>query len=79
MIIWKNRLDPTNHHFAFPVGTTGIVDCFPIRVLTPRKWAAKKFLYAPKYKCCILKVQIVVTFTGSCRSNGSHVTHASFC
>ena len=51
MIRWENGLDPTNHHLAFPVGTTGIVDCFPIRVLTPRKWSAKTFLYAPKYKC----------------------------
>ena len=51
MIRWENGLDPTNHHLAFPVSTTGIVDCFLIRVLTPRKWSAKTFLYAPKYKC----------------------------
>ena len=26
-----------------------IVDCFPIRVLTPRNYHVKKFLYQPKY------------------------------
>ena len=41
-----------------------IVDCFPIRVLTPRKWNVKKFLYQPKYGFAVLKVQLVISLKG---------------
>ena len=41
-----------------------IVDCFPIRVLTPRNYHVKKFLYQPKYGFAVLKVQLVISLKG---------------
>jgi len=64
MIRWENRLDYDNHCLVFPVGVTGIVDCFPIRVLTPRKYSVKKLLNQPKYKACVFKVQLVISLKG---------------
>ena len=63
-IHWENRLATDNHCVMFPVGVTGIVDCFPIRVLTPRDYRTKKLLNQPKYKGCVFKVQLVISLTG---------------
>ena len=41
-----------------------LLQTFPIRILTPRKYRVKKLVNAPKYKACVLKVQLVVSLTG---------------
>jgi hypothetical protein len=64
MIRWADRLASDNHCFMFPVGVSGIVDCFPIRVQTPRKYAASRYLYQPKYGFCVFKVQLVISLKG---------------
>lgn len=43
---------------------TGIVDCAPIRVVNPKRSRASRKLYQPKYGHAVLKIQIIVSFTG---------------
>ena len=79
MIHWGNRLASDNHCFVFPVGVTGIVDCFPIRVLTPRDYKIKKLLNQPKYKSCVFKVQLVISLKGRCpQSCKQHLSSSPF-
>ena len=63
-IHWENRLRHDNHSIFFPKEVTGIVDCAPIRVGNPRRSRASRKLYQPKYKYAVLKLQIVISFTG---------------
>ena len=76
MIRWDDRLARDNHCLMFPVGVTGIVDCFPIRVQTPRKYAESKYLYQPKYGFCVFKVQLVISLKGEwCNAAYLHCSH----
>ena len=59
---WSDRLDPFNHHPFFPTGFTTIWDTAPIYVATPRDSAINRLLYQPKYKNCVFKLQIAITF-----------------
>ena len=63
-IFWENRLRHDNHSVFFPKDVTGIVDCAPIRIGNPRRSRASRKLYQPKYKYAVLKLQIVISFTG---------------
>ena len=70
-IHWENRLDHDNHSLFFPRSVTGIVDCAPIRVQTPKRSRASRKLYQPKYGYAVLKVQVVISLKGE-------VIYASF-
>ena len=59
---WEDRLDPYNHHPFFPVGVTTVWDTAPIYVATPSDSRINRLLYQPKYKNCVFKLQIAVTF-----------------
>ena len=80
MIRWDDRLARDNHCLVFPAGVTGIVDCFPIRVNSPRKYAESKFLYQPKYGFCVFKVQLVISLKGEwCNAASRTCSHRDFC
>jgi len=62
---WENRLKSNNHSIFFPERqVTGIIDCAPIRLVTPGKSDARRKLYQPKYKFAVYKIQVIISFTG---------------
>ena len=44
---------------------------FPLVVNVPADYATAKLLFQPKYKACVLKIELAVAFTGE-------IVHASF-
>ncbi|KAH8054705.1 hypothetical protein JL722_8651 [Aureococcus anophagefferens] len=62
-VVWSDRLDPFNHHPYFPVGVTTIWDTVPLYVATPDDKRQERLIYQPKYKNCVFKFEVAVTFS----------------
>ena len=62
-VVWSDRLDPFNHHPYFPVGVTTIWDMVPLYVATPADKRQERLIYQPKYKNCVFKMEVAVTFS----------------
>ena len=61
---YSRRLSPWNHAPWFKYFVTGMVDTFPVFVPTPNSYSLAQLLYQPKYKRCVLKIQIGCNFLG---------------
>lgn len=61
----SKRLSPFNHGPPpFDFRFTGIVDTFPVYCPAPHRFALRRLLFQPKYKACVLKYQLGITFAG---------------
>jgi hypothetical protein len=58
---WR-RWDPMNHAAHFPSHFTEIYDSFPVRVCEPDDSELAGVLRQPKYKYCVFKITLGVTF-----------------
>ena len=59
------RLDPYNHGLPpFDRCFTGIVDTLPVYPPTPHKWWMSALMFQPKYKACVMKFQLGISFAG---------------
>ena len=59
------RLDPYNHALPpFDQSITGIVDTLPIYIATPHYWWLSSLFFQPKYKACVLKMQLGISLLG---------------
>jgi len=63
-IHWNDRLNFSNHTPIFPLYFTGMVDTVPIVISQPTKFSHRRFFYNPKYKACVVKIQLVISFLG---------------
>ena len=58
------RLDPFNHALPpFDRHITGIVDTLPIYLPTPHNWYLSTLFFQPKYKACVLKMQLGISLS----------------
>ena len=63
---FQQRISPNNRlPRIFPSNITGAIDTFPIRIYRPKKKLLVKATMNPKYKSCVLKVQVMVDHTGN--------------
>ena len=59
------RLDPHNHALPpFDRAVTGIVDTLPIYIPSPHNWYLSTLFFQPKYKACVLKMQLGILTHG---------------
>ena len=59
------RLDPHNHALPpFDRAVTGIVDTLPIYIPSPHNWYLSTLFFQPKYKACVLKMQLGISLMG---------------
>jgi len=79
-IHWEDRLDYSNHVPFFPVFFTGIVDTVPIIISQPELYSRSRYFFNPKYKACVVKFQIVISFLGHIiHFSGPHLGISSDC
>jgi hypothetical protein len=63
-ILAQRRWDPMNHVPHFPSHFTEMYDSFPVKVCEPCDPELAGTLRQPKYKACVFKITLGVTFLG---------------
>jgi hypothetical protein len=58
----KNGPNPVTDYFGPNI--RGMIDSYPIRVRRPKNRVLQRALYQGKYKCCVLKFQLMARFDG---------------
>ena len=62
---YARRLDPYNHGLPpFDKSFTILVDTLPIYIPAPHDWYLSTLFYQPKYKACVVKMQLGINFKG---------------